>query len=252
MSGSSRYKDETFFAFFKILWFFLFAKNDLHLWSKQTEMKLSRVGLGVVGIAALVPQPTEAQNANRPNIILIMTDQQRGDAMGCTSGGVVITPNIDALARDGVLFTSAYSSVPSSTPARAGLLTGCSPWQHGMIGYGNQAETYPCEMPSMLKEAGYAALAVGKMHYYPQQNTHGYDVVLFDESGRRTSPFFMSDYRKWFLSQHFGTNPDATGLSWNGHEGRAYTCRRVHPTRWTADRAVEMIEGVTTRRNRSF
>ena len=82
---------------------------------------------------------TPAAAREKPDIILIMTDQHRGDALGCTSGGVVITPNIDSLAASGYLFTSAYSSTPSSTPARAGLLTGCSPWRHGMLGYGNQA-----------------------------------------------------------------------------------------------------------------
>ena len=182
-----------------------------------------------------------------PDIIMIMTDQQRGDAMGCTSGGLVITPNIDSLAASGYLFTSAYSSAPSSTPARAGLLTGCSPWRHGMLGYGNQAEKYPYEMPSMLKDAGYAALAVGKMHYYPQDNTHGYGVVLYDESGRHTTEYFESDYRKWFYSRHFGENPDKTGITWNEHRAAAYKLpEEVHPTRWTGDMAVEMIEGYSS------
>ncbi len=198
---------------------------------------------GVVG-TMVSPAVATAQSSDRPNIILIMTDQQRGDAMGCTSQGVVISPNLDALARDGYLFTSAYSSVPSSTPARAGLLTGCSPWVHGMLGYGDQAQRYEHEMPSMLKDLGYAAMAVGKMHYYPQNNTHNYDVVLFDESGRHTTPYFESDYRKWFYSRFFGENPDKTGITWNEHRGGEYRLpEEVHPTHWTADRAIEMIEG---------
>ena len=95
-----------------------------------------------------------AQTVRQPDIILIMTDQQRADAMGCTSDGTVITPNLDSLVKDGYLFSNAYSSTPSSTPARAGLLTGCSPWNHGMLGYGDQAERYPYAMPSMMKELG--------------------------------------------------------------------------------------------------
>ncbi|MGN0188177.1 MAG: arylsulfatase [Candidatus Cryptobacteroides sp.] len=202
-------------------------------------------GLSYAGNPAC-PKGSCSQDGTRrhPDIILIMTDQQRADALGCVTDGVVITPNLDSLASEGYLFTSAYSSTPSSTPARAGLLTGCSPWAHGMLGYGNQAEVYPNEMPGMLKQNGYAALAVGKMHYYPQNNRRGFDVVLFDESGRHTTPHFESDYRQWFHSTRFGDNPDATGITWNEHRASAYALpEEVHPTRWTADRAVEMIEG---------
>nr|CRY95991.1 hypothetical protein [uncultured prokaryote] len=198
---------------------------------------------GTLG-ATIVPVALSAQENKKPNVILIMTDQQRFDAMGCTSDGLVITPNLDRLADDGYLFTSAYSSAPSSTPARAGLLTGCSPWIHGMLGYGNQAERYPYEMPRMLKDNGYAALAAGKMHYFPQNNTRGYDIVLFDESGRHEVPYFESDYRKWFYANRFGDNPDVTGIGWNEHAAGEYQLpEEVHPTRWTADRAIEMIEG---------
>ena len=73
-----------------------------------------------------------------PHIILIMTDQQRADAIGCMGNDAVISPNLDALAAEGTLFMNGYSSCPSSTPARAGLLTGLSPWHHGLLGYGKR------------------------------------------------------------------------------------------------------------------
>ena len=76
----------------------------------------------------------------QPHIILIMTDQQRGDAMGCMGNESVISPHLDALASEGTLFMNGYSSCPSSTPARAGLLTGQSPWHHGLLGYGKLAQ----------------------------------------------------------------------------------------------------------------
>ncbi|MCM1502521.1 MAG: sulfatase-like hydrolase/transferase [Bacteroidales bacterium] len=189
------------------------------------------------GLAGVLSAPVAlAQQLERPNVILIMTDQQRADAMGCASDGAVITPNLDALASEGYLFNNAYSSTPSSTPARAGLLTGCSPWNHGMLGYGNQAVEYPYEMPSMLKDLGYAAMAVGKMHYYPQDNTHGFDVLLYDESGRHTTQFFESDYRKWFYTNNFGDNPNPTGITWNEHRGGV--CPYDPPQRF-----LDMYEG---------
>ncbi len=75
-----------------------------------------------------------------PHIILLMADQQRADAMGCAGNAAVLTPHLDALAADGYRFNHAYSTCPSSTPARATLLTGLAPWHHGMLGYGVVAE----------------------------------------------------------------------------------------------------------------
>ena len=86
---------------------------------------------------------------NHPHIILIMTDQQRADAIGCMGNDAVISPNLDALAAEGTLFMNGYSSCPSSTPARAGLLTGLSPWHHGLLGYGKVS---PCLLYTSRRE----------------------------------------------------------------------------------------------------
>ena len=63
-----------------------------------------------------------------------MTDQHRGDCLGCAGNEIIKTPNLDSLAADGVLFANAYSSTPSCTPARSAILTGLAPWHHGMLG----------------------------------------------------------------------------------------------------------------------
>ena len=87
----------------------------------------------------------ESVQVKKPHVILIMTDQHRGDALGCMGNTAVISPNLDRLAKEGTLFVNGYSASPSSTPARAGLLTGMSPWHHGMLGYGQVAEKYTYE-----------------------------------------------------------------------------------------------------------
>lgn len=184
-----------------------------------------------------------AHGSERPHILLVMTDQQRGDALHCAGNNVIITPNLDSLANDGYRFSSAFSACPSSTPARAGLLTGMSPWHHGMLGYGKVAEPYRFEMPQMLRDNGYLTIGVGKMHWAPQNALHGFHMTLLDESGRVESPNFCSDYRKWFMTQAPGVNPDLTGIGWNDHGAKAYQLpERLHPTVWTADRAVDIIE----------
>lgn len=181
--------------------------------------------------------------APKPNIILIMTDQQRGDCIGAMGNPYIHTPHLDSLAGDGLLFTNAYTSVPSSTPARSVLLTGMAPWHNGMVGYGTVARSYKYEMPRMLDEAGYKTFAIGKLHYAPQRNLHGYSGALLDESGRVHTPDFESDYRKWFREEAPGMNPDTTGIGWNDHTGKVYLLQeRLHPTAWTGDQAVDYIK----------
>ncbi len=181
--------------------------------------------------------------ASRPNVLFIMADQHRGDCLSAGGHPVVRTPNLDQLARQGVRFRHAYSTTPTCTPARACLLTGMNPWNHGMLGYSRVAERYPVEMPRLMKEAGYFTMAVGKLHYTPQRNYHGYDLALLDESGREETIDFRSDYRSWFRSQAPNLDPDATGVGWNDYKGKAYVLpERLHPTRWTADVAVNFLE----------
>lgn len=180
--------------------------------------------------------------AQHPHIILIISDQHRGDAMNCMGNSSVITPNMDALAKDGTLFTNGYSSTPSSTPARSGLLTGLSPWHHGMLGYGRVGNNYCYKMPQMLRELGYYTFGIGKMHWFPQKSLHGFHGTLVDESGRVESKDFISDYRLWFQMQAPGLNPDSTGIGWNAHGGGIYKLpEELHPTAWTGKMACEII-----------
>ena len=80
-----------------------------------------------------------------------------------------------------------------------------------MLRYADVAAKYPVEMPRALRDAGYYTAAIGKLHYHPQRNLHGYHQALLDESGRIESVDFRSDYRSWFWSQAPNLDPDATG-----------------------------------------
>lgn len=189
------------------------------------------------------PAFLRALATSRPNLLLLMADQHRGDWMGCDGNKAVHTTNLDRLASGGVRFRHAYSSTPSCTPARAGLLTGMSPWKHGMLGYSKVAEKYPVELPRVLRSGGYHTYAIGKLHYSAQRNLHGFDGALLDESGRVESPDFRSDYRAWFASEAPNLNPDATGIGWNDYTAKPYVLpERLHPTRWTGDCATRFID----------
>jgi len=212
-------------------------KNQPSLEPISRRNLLRTASLGAAAFACSSPAAKK-----RPNILMLMSDQHRGDCFGADGNRAVSTPSLDRLAAEGARFRCAYSSTPSCTPARAALLTGQSPWRHGMLGYGQVAERYPVEKPRALREAGYHTAGIGKMHWHPQRNLHGFQSVQLDESGRAQSPEFVSDYRQWFAQQAPDLDPDATGIGWNDYRAKRYVLpERLHPTTWTADRAVDFL-----------
>src|SRR5690606_17844451 len=81
-------------------------------------------------------RPIERMNpatAKRPNILLIMTDQQRADHLGCYGNPILRTPNIDGLARQGVRASRFYVASPTCMSNRATLMTGRMPSLHGVL-----------------------------------------------------------------------------------------------------------------------
>ncbi len=191
--------------------------------------------------AVVLPRAARAVTG-RPNILLLMSDQHRGDCLGADGNAVIQTPNLDRLAAGGVRFRCAFSSTPTCTPARAALLTGMSPWRHGMLGYGQVAERYSVELPQLLRDAGYYTLGIGKMHWTPQRALHGFHRTILDESGREESPGFRSDYRSWLFSQAPDANPEPTGIDWNGYAAKPFPlAERLHPTAWIADTAIHFL-----------
>jgi choline-sulfatase len=101
------------------------------------------------------------------NILFIMTDQQRWDAMGC-SGGWVDTPNLDRLAAEGVRFTRCVTTSPICVPARLSLATGLYPHNTGV--WRNVHYTMPPETDNWMRELkrlGYRTSVFGKTHLHP-------------------------------------------------------------------------------------
>jgi len=152
-----------------------------------------------------------------------------------------------------VRFDCAYTSTPSCTPARSALLTGLSPWHHGMLGMVKMATRYPLEKPRALAQAGYYTAMVGKNHFSPMRNSHGYHQMFLDEHCsywyHKAKPADAAaseercDYEAWFWSQAPNSDPHATGLSWNDYRGRAFALpENLHATRWTGDTAVNFLK----------
>ncbi len=102
----------------------------------------------------------------QPNILFIYSDQHRADVMGCAGNELVQTPNLDRLASEGVRFAQAWTESPICQPARASLLTGQYPHEHGIIGnFTGECEPAWQTYTRNLQQAGYTTAVVGKTHY---------------------------------------------------------------------------------------
>jgi arylsulfatase A-like enzyme len=117
--------------------------------------------------------PKEAANnqmggyAMLPNIIIITTDQQRTDTLGCYGSTFVDTPHLDQMANDGVRFTRAYCTNPVCTPSRASIFSGKYISRHGAYNVGVPVPDDEVFLSHRLKKQGYQTHLIGKAHFQP-------------------------------------------------------------------------------------
>lgn len=113
----------------------------------------------------------------RPNILLIMADQLSAPFLS-VHGGPAITPNIDALAARGTVFSSAYSNSPLCAPARFAMMSG---QLNSKIGAYDNASEFASSIPTFahhVRGAGYQTSLVGKMHFVGPDQLHGFEERL--------------------------------------------------------------------------
>jgi len=126
--------------------------------------------------------------SEKPNILVLMPDQQRADCMACAGHPQIRTPNMDRLAAEGVRFANACTSSPLCMPARASFISGMAVHNHDM--WANSGQLFPGEesLFRRLQQAGYHTAHVGKSHYYahgrfhmrtrePYMHARGFDYV---------------------------------------------------------------------------
>ncbi len=130
---------------------------------------LKAVGVGAAWAATGSISQALPRRQSKPNIVFIMVDDLGKEWISCYGAGEIRTPHIDALATDGMRFTSAYS-MPQCTPSRVTLLTGQYPWRTGWVnhwdvprwGVGYFDPAHYTSVARLLKSAGYATAAAGK------------------------------------------------------------------------------------------
>jgi arylsulfatase A-like enzyme len=107
----------------------------------------------------------------QPNIIFIITDQQRYDTINALGFPFVDTPNLDRLVHEGVSFTNCHVTAPSCASSRASLFTGYFPHTTGIL---KNADAWKKSWVSNLAEVGYHCVNVGKMHTWPYDAPCGF------------------------------------------------------------------------------
>lgn len=133
----------------------------------------------------------------QPNIVFIITDQQRYDTIGALGYPHVDTPNLDRLASEGVHLTGCYAAAPSCVPARASLFSGYYPHTTGVL---NNAASWQRGWISDLAAAGYDCVNIGKMHTQPMDAPAGFRarcvVENKDRSMARRGRDFVDEWDK--------------------------------------------------------
>ncbi len=177
----------------------------------------------------------------RPNILLFITEQHRGDCLGIEGHPVLLTPNMDALAGGGARFVHAYSNCPTCIAARRTILSGRFPANHGMVGYQEGVEWEEEEtLPAILAREGYETCWIGRsMHQYPPHKKFGFErVVALDFR-------YECDYTKFFRQRR----PDddegiyGTGVMHNDWTARPWHLEEdLHPTNWTVREALRFLK----------
>lgn len=170
----------------------------------------------------------------RPNILLIMTDQQRGDCLSIEGHPCLLTPNLDSIAGAGVRFRRAYVTCPSCVAARRSLLSGQFPPTHGMVGYHDAVEwEAPPTLPGVLRDAGYQTYLVGRsMHQHPVWKRYGYEHMVISTPGGEYEELLGREAP--YTGGYFGggvMHNDWTARPW-------HLADHLHPTNWTTEQAL--------------
>jgi len=194
----------------------------------------------------------------RPNILFICTDQQRGDSLNCTGASWAVTPNLDKLAGEGVLFNNCYVQNPVCSPSRASLFTGKYVASHGLYANGVPLPEHQQMFTRTLADAGYDCGMIGKQHLSPCDNWQteprrddGYRYFKWAHGPNHRA--LENDYHAWLRD----TQPDIHAQIFpdkGANESTAYgnkakmgtpidnVPKEAHYSHWVADCALEFID----------
>jgi arylsulfatase A len=170
------------------------------VWNNSRIMKIPAIV--ALFCACWISAAHASSAASRPNIILILIDDQGYYDLGCYGATEVSTPRIDGMAAEGVRFTDYYAAAPICSPSRAGLLTGRYPRRMGLEAWVQRADSKrgipagELTIAELLKANGYATACIGKWHlgfeppFLPRARGFDYYFGLLHNLDRVETVFF--------------------------------------------------------------
>ena len=172
-------------------------------------------------------------NNQRRNVLLIMCDQLRPDFLHAYGADFIPTPNIDALAEEGVVFENAITASTVCAPARMSFLTGEFVSRHDAWTNNVLPREGAEFLPERMTEAGYMTAAVGNFDHYPNDASFGYQYKKIECSGMAGC-----DYTPEFLKRH----PEETHGFPQGEDYHFKYPEEEFFDRWSANCAIDFIE----------
>ena len=152
---------------------------------------MRKIPFMLMGSAAIAGASCSRQQVQKPNFIVIMTDDHTMQAMSCY-GGVMQTPNLDRLAREGVRMDRCYVSNALSGPSRACILTGKLSHMNGFTDNSRTFDGDQQTFPKLLHGAGYQTAMIGKWHLNSAPQGFDYWSILKGQ-GEYYSPLFIEE-----------------------------------------------------------
>jgi arylsulfatase A-like enzyme len=209
----------------------------------MTRQPLRRTVAFLITLASCLGSVSVSFAAERPNVLLLVSDDQRPDTIHELGNDLIRTPNLDRLVREGCAFTRATCANPICTPSRAEILTGCTSFRNGVHDFGRKVNPDVPLMARWFADAGYHTWYVGKWHNDGAPTERGYE---------RTNGLYRGGGAKWYKPQTDWTGRPVTGYrGWlfQSDDGTKFPERGVGLTPdisgLFADAAIELISTAT-------
>lgn len=248
-------------------------------YSRRDILKTFAIGLACLAPNALPRAEAAETDRTKPNILWVLTDDQRADSMGCFNRamrgqpasplGYVSSPSLDSLASEGVLFVNAYAQAASCAPSRNSMHTGRYPHRCGVYGFELHHAKAPFWRPTipeiMHDQAGYQRAMFGKEgHYITRWNRRGdwgWGLTLYKEKAVGTIHLARAgktDFhvrREWGKGKALGRKerffyPDGSTREWflYREDGEEITPEEI-ALRERTDRELGIVRAHTRRAN---
>ena len=134
--------------------------------------------------------------SDRPNLLIIMSDQHSPDTIAGKGHPAVKTPSLDSLMSSGITFDNAYCAYPMCTPSRASFMTGLLTPEHGVWELGDPLRSSIPTWAHALRQAGYAASISGRMHFVGPDKMHGFSRTVHPDIAELLVPYTYGDWDK--------------------------------------------------------